>query len=83
MSSSSLDRGSKLQGPRREESWGFGGPVLLKTLKEEEVEVEPVVTYNCDYCEYRSRSQKGLRCHRSTEHRSGGDVLLGHPRAPP
>ncbi|GFQ70330.1 hypothetical protein TNCT_133091 [Trichonephila clavata] len=45
---------------------GFGGPVPYKTLAEEEVEVEPVVTYNCDY---RSPTQKGLRCHRITVHR--------------
>ncbi|GFR12304.1 hypothetical protein TNCT_511331 [Trichonephila clavata] len=50
---------------------GFGGPVPYKTLTEEEVEVEPVVTYNCDYCDYRSPTQKGLRCHRITVHRIG------------
>ncbi|GFR32727.1 hypothetical protein TNCT_680491 [Trichonephila clavata] len=52
-------------------SRGFGGPVPYKTLAEEEVEVEPVVTYNCDYCDYRSPTQKGLRCHRITVHRIG------------
>ncbi|GFR24036.1 hypothetical protein TNCT_420801 [Trichonephila clavata] len=50
---------------------GFGGPVPYKTLAEEEVEVEPVVTYNCDHCGYRSPTQKGLRCHRITVHRIG------------
>ncbi|GFR27290.1 hypothetical protein TNCT_575261 [Trichonephila clavata] len=50
---------------------GFRGPVPYKTLTEEEVEVEPVVTYNCDYCAYRSPTQKGLRCHRITVHRIG------------
>ncbi|GFQ92034.1 uncharacterized protein TNCT_565361 [Trichonephila clavata] len=50
---------------------GFGGPVPYKTLVEEEVEVEPVVPYNCDYCDYRSPTQKGLRSHRITVHRIG------------
>ncbi|GFR14194.1 uncharacterized protein TNCT_675051 [Trichonephila clavata] len=53
---------------------GLGGPVPYKTLAEEEVEVEPVVTYNCGYCDYRSPTQKGLRCHRITVHRIGVGV---------
>ncbi|GFR01091.1 uncharacterized protein TNCT_518811 [Trichonephila clavata] len=53
---------------------GFGGRVRYKTLAEEENEVEPVVTYNCDYCDYRSPTQKGLRCHRITVHRIGVGV---------
>ncbi|GFQ86451.1 uncharacterized protein TNCT_92411, partial [Trichonephila clavata] len=53
---------------------GFGGPVPYKTLAEEEVEVEPVITYNCDYCDYRSPTQKGLRSHRITVHRIGVEV---------
>ncbi|GFT47158.1 uncharacterized protein TNCV_3748001 [Trichonephila clavipes] len=59
---------------RDERLRGFGRAVPYKTLKEEEVEVEPVVTYNCDYCEYRSPTQKGLRCHRITVHRIGVGV---------
>ncbi|GFR04094.1 uncharacterized protein TNCT_222561, partial [Trichonephila clavata] len=54
---------------------GFGGPVPYKTLAEEEIEVEPVVTYNCDYCDYRSPTQKGLRCHRITVHRIGVGMM--------
>ncbi|GFT47191.1 uncharacterized protein TNCV_3748221 [Trichonephila clavipes] len=53
---------------------GFVGPVPYKTLVEDEVKEEPVVTYNCDYCEYRSPTQKGLRCHRVTVHRIGVGV---------
>ncbi|GFT47102.1 uncharacterized protein TNCV_3747511 [Trichonephila clavipes] len=53
---------------------GLCGPVPYKTLVEEEVQVEPVVTYNCDHCEYRSPTQKGLRCHRITVHRIGVGV---------
>ncbi|GFQ98525.1 hypothetical protein TNCT_564481 [Trichonephila clavata] len=54
--------------------WGFGCPVPYKTLAEEEVEVEPVVNYNCDHCDYRSPTQKGLRCHLITVHRIGVGV---------
>ncbi|GFR33372.1 hypothetical protein TNCT_513821 [Trichonephila clavata] len=63
---------------------GFRGPVPYKTLAEEEVEVEPVITYNCAYCDYRSPTQKGLRCHRITVHRIGVgvsgclDLTFGH-----
>ncbi|GFQ93469.1 uncharacterized protein TNCT_729241 [Trichonephila clavata] len=53
---------------------GFGRPVPYKTFTDEEVEEEPVVTYNCDYCGYRSPTQKGLRCHRLTVHRIGVGV---------
>ncbi|GFQ83208.1 uncharacterized protein TNCT_286501, partial [Trichonephila clavata] len=53
---------------------GFGCPVPYKALAEEEVEEEPVVTNNCDYCDYRSPTQKGLRCHRITVHRIGVGV---------
>ncbi|GFR13666.1 uncharacterized protein TNCT_168451 [Trichonephila clavata] len=53
---------------------GFGGPVPYKTFTDEEVEEEPVVTFNCDYCGYRSPTQKGLRCHRLTVHRIGAGV---------
>ncbi|GFX88971.1 hypothetical protein TNCV_2852711 [Trichonephila clavipes] len=63
---------------------GLGGLVPCKTLAKEEVDVTPVVIYNCDYCEYRSPTQKGLRCRRITVHRIGvgGEAHLGHPRAP-
>ncbi|GFR03363.1 uncharacterized protein TNCT_696971 [Trichonephila clavata] len=50
---------------------GFGRPVPYKTFTDEDVDEEPVVTYNCDYCGYRSPTQKGLRCHRLTVHRIG------------
>ncbi|GFR33081.1 hypothetical protein TNCT_593351, partial [Trichonephila clavata] len=43
----------------------------IQDAREEEDEVEPVVTYDCDYCDYRSPTQKGLRCHRITVHRIG------------
>ncbi|GFX62199.1 uncharacterized protein TNCV_2229251 [Trichonephila clavipes] len=37
----------------------------------EEVKVEPVIYYNCAGCDYRSSTQKGLRCHRVTVHKIG------------
>ncbi|GFY45654.1 uncharacterized protein TNIN_102301 [Trichonephila inaurata madagascariensis] len=35
----------------------------------DEVNMEPMITFDCAYCEYRSPTQKGLRCHRITVHR--------------
>ncbi|GFT48430.1 uncharacterized protein TNCV_3131621 [Trichonephila clavipes] len=40
----------------------------------DEVISEPMITYDCAYCEYRSPTQKGLRCHRITVHRIGVEV---------
>ncbi|GFQ95949.1 hypothetical protein TNCT_115451 [Trichonephila clavata] len=65
---------------------GFGGPVPYKMFTDEEDEVEPVVTYNCDFCDYQSHTQKGLRCHRITVHRIGvglGRTLDTHGRPSP
>ncbi|GFY54527.1 uncharacterized protein TNIN_316111 [Trichonephila inaurata madagascariensis] len=57
---------------------GFGGsPIPYKELKDEpgstseEVKVDPMIYYNCAYCDYRSSTQKGLRCHRLTVHKIG------------
>ncbi|GFV49287.1 uncharacterized protein TNCV_1848701 [Trichonephila clavipes] len=37
----------------------------------EEVKLEPMITFDCAYCDYRSPTPKGLRCHRLTVHRIG------------
>ncbi|GFY72473.1 uncharacterized protein TNIN_254411 [Trichonephila inaurata madagascariensis] len=37
----------------------------------EEVKVEPLISFDCAYCGYRSPTQKGLRSHRITVHRIG------------
>ncbi|GFU75794.1 transposable element Tcb1 transposase [Trichonephila clavipes] len=37
----------------------------------EEVKIEPPISFNCAYCDYRSPTQKGLRCHRITVHKIG------------
>ncbi|GFV37720.1 uncharacterized protein TNCV_2503581 [Trichonephila clavipes] len=57
---------------------GFGtSSIPYKEFKDElgstseEVKVEPVIYYNCAYCDYRSSTQKGLRCHRLTVHKIG------------
>ncbi|GFY46802.1 uncharacterized protein TNIN_132281, partial [Trichonephila inaurata madagascariensis] len=57
---------------------GFGGSSIpYKEFKDEhgltseEVKMEPVIFYNCAYCEYRSSIQKGLRSHRLTSHKIG------------
>ncbi|GFY53115.1 hypothetical protein TNIN_155881 [Trichonephila inaurata madagascariensis] len=48
---------------------GFGGSSIpYKEFKDEpgstseEVKVDPMIYYNCAYCDYRSSTQKGLRC---------------------
>ncbi|GFS33391.1 uncharacterized protein TNIN_275471, partial [Trichonephila inaurata madagascariensis] len=57
---------------------GFGGSSIpYKEFKDEpgstseEVTVQPVISYECAYCDYRSSTQKGLRCHRLTVHKIG------------
>ncbi|GFY75773.1 uncharacterized protein TNIN_157731 [Trichonephila inaurata madagascariensis] len=57
---------------------GFGGSSIpYKEFKDEpgstseEVKVDTKIYYNCSYCEYRSSTQKGLRCHRLTVHKIG------------
>ncbi|GFY37927.1 hypothetical protein TNIN_465901 [Trichonephila inaurata madagascariensis] len=32
----------------------------------EEVEMEPIISFDCAYCAYQSPTQKGLRCHHIT-----------------
>ncbi|GFY66154.1 uncharacterized protein TNIN_388441 [Trichonephila inaurata madagascariensis] len=60
---------------------GFGrSSIPYKELEDEtgstseEVKMEPMITYDCAYCDYRSPTPKGLRCHRLTEHRIGVGV---------
>ncbi|GFY39396.1 uncharacterized protein TNIN_180641 [Trichonephila inaurata madagascariensis] len=40
----------------------------------EEVKMEPVISFDCAYCDYRSPTQKGLRWHRITVHKIGVEV---------
>ncbi|GFQ90040.1 uncharacterized protein TNCT_682411 [Trichonephila clavata] len=40
----------------------------------EEVKMEPVISFDCAYCDYRSPTEKGLRCHRITVHKIGVGV---------
>ncbi|GFY78324.1 uncharacterized protein TNIN_363911 [Trichonephila inaurata madagascariensis] len=40
----------------------------------EEVKTEPQITFDCAYCDYRSPTQKGLRCHHITVHKIGVGV---------
>ncbi|GFY62819.1 uncharacterized protein TNIN_114521 [Trichonephila inaurata madagascariensis] len=47
----------------------------------EEVKMEQTISFDCAYCDYRSPTQKGLRCHRITVHKigvgtSGGGVIF-------
>ncbi|GFW15183.1 uncharacterized protein TNCV_173301 [Trichonephila clavipes] len=37
----------------------------------EEVKSEPTISFDCAYCNYRSPTAKGLRCHRLTVHKIG------------
>ncbi|GFQ84812.1 uncharacterized protein TNCT_613991 [Trichonephila clavata] len=40
----------------------------------EEVKMEPMISFDCAYCDYRSPTEKGLRCHRITVHKIGVGV---------
>ncbi|GFY50268.1 uncharacterized protein TNIN_112381, partial [Trichonephila inaurata madagascariensis] len=40
----------------------------------EEVQMEPMITFDCAYCDYRSPTPKGLRCHLLTVHKIGVGV---------
>ncbi|GFY24134.1 uncharacterized protein TNCV_1011871 [Trichonephila clavipes] len=43
----------------------------------EEVKMEPMITFDCAYCDYRSPTQKGLRWHRITVHKIGVEMSRG------
>ncbi|GFU93277.1 uncharacterized protein TNCV_1860081 [Trichonephila clavipes] len=40
----------------------------------EDVKMEPMISFDCAYCDYRSSTQKGLRSHRITVHKIGVEV---------